>query len=95
MQNIYDILMANNFYLQIPVVDERNGNWENSNGGAYVCRDEFISPCPGSYFCREVWSLHGDLADFPKWEKLTCSEWFRFIRESLRRNANLPDDLKI
>ena len=92
---IYSVLKSNNFYLQIPVADERNGNCENSNGGSYVCRDEFLSPCPGVYLSREVWSYHGDLADYPKREKLTCVEWFRSIRESMRRNASLACDLRM
>lgn len=83
------------FDARIPIEDLRSGREENTNGGAYVWRDEFYSPCVGVYFTRSVASFHGDLEEYPKWEQVTLGEYYRLYKQALKKNAALPKDLRV
>lgn len=79
----------------IAIIDNRNGNIENTNGGNYVWRAQFRSPIPGVYYYREIASFHGDLQPFPEWEIVKLPEFISLYKQAMRMNQELPDDLKI
>lgn len=79
----------------IAIMDFRNGNAENTNGGNYVWRAQFSSPIPAVYYYREIASFHGDLQPFPVWESVTLPQFINLYKQAMRMNQELPDDLKI
>lgn len=83
------------FDARIPVSDNRAGREENTNGGAYVWREEFFSPCIGIYLNRSVCSFHGDLEEMPEWQRITLAEYLQRFRQAMRENAQLPKDLRV
>ena len=79
----------------IAIIDNRNGNAENTNGGNYVWRAQFDSPLPGVYKYREIASFHGDLQPFPEWEIVTLPEFISLYKQAVKINRQLPEDLRI
>ena len=79
----------------IAIIDCRNGNAENTNGGNYVWRAQFSSPLPSVYKYREIASFHGDLQPFPEWQSVTLPEFIRLYKQAMKMNWELPEDLRI
>lgn len=79
----------------IAIIDNRNGNAENTNGGNYVWRAQFDSPLPGVYKYREIASFHGDLQPFPEWQSVTLPEFISLYRQVIEMNRQLAEDLRI
>lgn len=79
----------------IAIIDNRNGNAENTNGGAYIWRAQFSTPIPGVYYYREIASFHGDLQPFPVWESVTLPQFISLYKQAVKMNHELPEDLRI
>lgn len=79
----------------IAIIDNRNGNAENTNGGAYIWRAQFSTPIPGVYYYREIANFHGDLQPFPVWESVTLPQFISLYKQAVKMNQELPEDLRI
>lgn len=93
--SVKDIFHKYGFRFSVPVLDERQGNEENSNGGNYVLRVQFWSPVVGTYLMREHWSYQGDITPVDEWKRVTLPFWVHEIRRALEDNAKLPYDLRM
>lgn len=79
--------------VSIPTADDRAGNEENTNGGAYVCRAQFQRWC-GTWWACERWSCDGDIRDIPDWTPVSDGTFIRLLAAALAANSELEDDLQ-
>lgn len=71
--------------------DHTAGREENTNGGAYVCRAQFLYTGEHRYYVREVWSCDGDLRPMPEWHRVSSGAFIGEFVAAILRNADLGD----
>lgn len=79
--------------ISVPTADQRAGNDENTNGGAYVCRAQF-NRWNGAWWIRERWSCDGDLREIPDWVPVSDGEFVRRLAYAVCANRELAEDLQ-
>lgn len=91
MDALGQLLEGNGGKFSIVTEDHTAGREENTNGGAYVCRAQFLYTGEHRYYVREVWSCDGDLRPMPEWNRVSSGTFVREFVEAVRLNAELED----
>lgn len=86
-----DLLDDGDGRFSIVTADHTAGREENTNGGAYVRRTQFLYTGEHRYYVREVWSCDGDLRPMPEWYRVNSGAFIRGFVEAVRQNAELED----